>query len=220
MKQLLLFMMIIMLTSCNSQIDLETLKFDTSISSIVNDSTKFAKDKNIDYGLVAYSTEDIDKFRYGNINISSFSMKDNAKNSLITYTSTLTFYVDNFKNNKLSGLIIKNENENESEGIKLLKHFKTKLGKPLLENHNDSDDFIQSAYLWDNKKNNQVVYITQHTEYFSEEKNRFISTEITILKSGMKLKPREDNNPENIKKILEENPNAFDVLEILKSRFY
>lgn len=26
--------------------------------------------------------------------------------------------------------------------------------------------------------------------------------------------PSPDNNPENIKKLLEENPNAFDVLEI------
>ena len=28
-----------------------------------------------------------------------------------------------------------------------------------------------------------------------------------------------DDLPENIKKILEENPNAFDVLEIFKSNF-
>lgn len=216
---LLLFMISTMITSCNSQTDLETLKFATDVSSIikVKDTTKFKKDKTVRYGLVAYTTDDIDNFRYANVDFSNLSIKDDAKNSLITYTSDLSIYVDNFKSNKLSGLIIKIEKE--SEGKVLLNYMKTKLGKPLLENIYNKDNHVQSSYLWDDKKGNQLVYVTQDTKYFSGEKNKFISTEVTILKRGMKLTPDEGNNPENIKKILEENPNAFDVLEILKSRF-
>lgn len=208
----------LIITSCNSQTDLETLKFDTDILSIIKDTTRFEKDESIRYGLVAYVTTDIDNFKYGNVNLSKLVIKDNAKNSLIKYTSNLSFYVDNFKNNKLSGLIIKNENENE--GKNLLTHIKTKLGKPLLENLYNKNNHIQSKYLWDDKKGNQLVYITQNTEYYNNDKNRFVSTEVTILKKGIKLNPDPGNNPETIKKILEENPNAFDLLEILKSRFH
>lgn len=208
------------ITSCNSQTDLESLKFDTDVSSIikVKDTTKFKKDKTLRYGLVAYTTDDIDNFKYGNINFSNLLIKDDAKNSLITYTSDLSFYVDNFNSNKLSGIIIKIENE--SEGKILLNYMKTKLGKPLLKNIDNEDNHLESSYLWDDKKENQLVYATQYTKYFSGKKNRFISTEVSILKRGMKLTPDEGNNPESIKKILKENPNAFDVLEILKSRFY
>jgi hypothetical protein len=217
---LLLFMISTMVTSCNSQTDLETLKFDTDVSSIikVNDTTKFKKDKTVRYGLVAYTTDDIDNFRYANVDFSKLSIKDDAKNSLITYTSDLSIYVDNFKSNKLSGIIIKIENENE--GKSLLNYMKTKLGKPLMKNIDNEDNHLESSYLWDDEKRNQLVYVTQYTKYFSGEKNRFISTEVSILKRGMKLTPDEGNNPESIKKILKENPNAFDVLEILKSRFY
>lgn len=217
---LLLFMISSIITSCNSQTDLESLKFDTDVSSIikVKDTTKFKKDKTLRYGLVAYTTDDIDNFKYGNINFSNLLIKDDAKNSLITYTSDLSFYVDNFNSNKLSGIIIKIENE--SEGKILLNYMKTKLGKPLLKNIDNEDNHLESSYLWDDKKENQLVYATQYTKYFSGKKNRFISTEVSILKRGMKLTPDEGNNPESIKKILKENPNAFDVLEILKSRFY
>lgn len=217
---LLLFMISTMVTSCNSQTDLESLKFDTDVSSIINvkDTTKFKKNKTLSYGLVAYTTDDIDNFRYANVNFSNLSIKDDAKNSLIRYTSDLSFYVDNFNSNKLSGIKIKIENE--SEGKILLNYMKTKLGNPLMKNIDNEDNHLESSYLWDDEKRNQLVYVTQDTKYFSGEKNRFISTEVSILKRGMKLTPDEGNNPETIKKILKENPNAFDVLEILKSRFY
>lgn len=205
------------ITSCNSQsVDLEKLKFDTDLTLII-DTTKFEKDNNIRYGLVGYVTEDIEKFKYGNVNFSNITIKDKAKNSLIKYSSTLSFYVDNFKSNKLSGLIIKIENENE--GKSLLQYLNNKLGKPLKQNLYSEDNHIENSFLWDDQKGGQLVYIEQHTENFSEGKDKFIATEVTILKRGIKLAPDKRNNPETIKKLLEENPKAFDVLEILKSRF-
>ena len=54
--------------------------------------------------------------------------------------------------------------------------------------------------------NNQIYYITK----------------IIILKDKLKAKVDlndKRNDSENIKKILKENPNAFDVLEIYKSNF-
>jgi hypothetical protein len=201
-KVITLFMTSLIITSCNSQTDLETLKLDTNISSTL-ENTKFEKDKNIDFGLVAYVTEDIENF--------------NSKNSLIKYSSNLSIYVDNFKSNNLSG--IKIEIKNEIEGGNLLKYVKSTLGKPLLENIYDQDNQVQSSYLWDDKKNNQIIYINQQTETYNDPEEKFVSTDITILKKGLKMIPSSGNNPENIKKILEENPNAFDVLEVFKSYF-
>lgn len=215
-KVITLFMTSLIIISCNSQTDLETLKLDTNISSTL-ENTKFEKDKNIDFGLVAYVTEDIEFFKYGNVNFSNFTIKDNSKNSLIKYSSNLSIYVDNFKSNKLSG--IKIEIENEIEGKNLLKYVKSKLGKPLLENIYDQDNQVQSSFLWDDKKNNQLIYINQQTETYNDPEEKFVSTDITILKKGLKMIPSSGNNPENIKKILEENPNAFDVLEVFKSYF-
>lgn len=192
------------------------IKIDTNISSTL-ENTKFEKDKNIDFSLVAYITEDIENFKYGNVNFSNLTIKDDSKNSLIKYISSLSIYVDSFKSNKLSGL--KFEIKNESEGKSFLKYIKTKLGKPLLENIYDKDNQVQSGYLWDDKKNNQVVYISQQTEYYNDPEEKFVSTDVTILKKGLKMIPSPDNNPENIKKLLEENPNAFDVLEIFKNYF-
>lgn len=217
MKQLILLIIIsLVMTSCNSQTDLETLKIDTNVSSTLA-NTKFEKEKNIDFGLVTYVTEDIENFKYGNVNFSNHTIKDNSKNSLIKYSSTLSIYVDDFKSNKLSG--IKIEIENEIEGKNLLKYVKSTLGKPLLENVYNKDNQVQSGFLWDDKKNNQVVYISQQTEYYNDPEERFVSTDITILKKGLKMIPSLENKPENIKKLLEENPNAFDVLEVFKSYF-
>lgn len=210
--------MILAVTSCNSQTDFEKLKFDTDISSIIKDSAKFEKSKFTNYSLAAYTTENIDLFKYGNISFSNLKLKDTKKNSLISYTSEINLYVDNFKSNKFSGIIIKTENENE--GKKLSNYIKTKLGKPLLENYYNKKEHLQASYLWDDKKRELLIYLTQDTKYFSDKQNKFISTELTVFKRGLKVLPDEGNNPENIKKILEENPNALDMIEILKSRFY
>ncbi|OXA94371.1 hypothetical protein [Flavobacterium hercynium] len=218
-KTFFLLTLPLLIISCTTtSTDLETLKFDTDILSIIKDSTKFEKDKNVDYGNVAYVTEEVDIFKYGNVVFSNLKMRDTEKNSLISYTSSISLYVDNFKSNKFSGYIL--TIENEKEGIELLNYIKGKFGKPLRENIYNKNNHLQSNYLWDDKKRNQVVYISQNTESFSGGKNKFISTELTVLKRGLKLVPDEGTDPEKLKKILEENPNALEVIEILKNRFY
>ena len=58
MKQLILIIVSLLITSCSSQTDLETLKLTQTFHQhwrIQNSK----KDKNIDFSLVAYITEDI-----------------------------------------------------------------------------------------------------------------------------------------------------------------
>lgn len=209
---------LILLQSCNSKTDLEKFKFDTDVSLIVKDTTQFEKGSDIIFPLLSYQTYKIKDYSYGKINFTDYNIKDTAKNSLIKYESSLSLLVDDYKSNKLVGYAIRIEKEDE--GSNLFKYIKNKLGKPLKQNIYNKDNHVQSSYLWDDKKRNQLIYIKQNTEYFSGHKNRFISTELAFFKRGITFTPDEGNNPENIKKLLEENPNAFDVLEILKSRFY
>jgi uncharacterized protein YcfL len=216
-KLIFLFIISLMISSCNSQTDLETLKFDTDVSLIIKDTTKFEKGNDIIFPFLSYKTSKISDYSFGKLSLTNYNIKDTAKNSLITYTSDLSLFVDNYKSNRLAGFAIRIKKENE--GNDLFNYIKTKLGKPLMENIYNKDNIVQNRFLWDDKKGNQLVYITQNTNSFSDDKNSFVATELAVFKRNMTLKPDENNDPEGIKKLLEENPKAFDLIEILKSRF-
>jgi hypothetical protein len=215
---LLLFLTSFMIISCNSQTDLETLKFDTDISLTIKDTTKFEKGNDIIFPFLSYTTYKISNYSYGKISLTNYNIKDTAKNSLITYDSNLSLFVDNYQSNKLVGFAIRIEKEDE--GNDLFNYIKIKLGKPLMKNIDNEDNHLQSSYLWDDKNGNQLVYITQNTNSFSDGKNSFVATELAIFKRNMTIKPDANNDPERVNKLLEENPKAFDLIEILKSRFY
>lgn len=218
MKNLiLLFTITLMITSCNSQTDLEKIKLDTNVSSIVKDSTKFEKENDVIFPFISYETNKVNNYSFGKLSFTNYRIEDTDKNSLINYESRISFFVDNYESNKLLGFAIRIEKEDE--GNDLFIYVKNKLGKPLKQNVYNKDNHVQSSYLWDDKARNQLIYIKQNTEYFSNEKNKFISTELAVFKRGLKLNPDEGTDSQKIKKLLDENPNAFDVLEILKNRF-
>ncbi|WP_194138891.1 hypothetical protein [Flavobacterium hungaricum] len=218
MKNLiLLFTITLMITSCNSQTDLEKIKLDTNVSSIVKDSTKFEKENDVIFPFISYETNKVNNYSFGKLSFTNYRIEDTDKNSLINYESRISFFVDNYESNKLLGFAIRIEKEDE--GNDLFNYVKNKLGKPLKQNVYNKDNHVQSSYLWDDKARNQLIYIKQNTEYFSNEKNKFISTELAVFKRGLKLNPDEGTDSQKIKNLLDENPNAFDVLEILKNRF-
>ncbi|MBE8725690.1 hypothetical protein C4F50_12110 [Flavobacterium sp. KB82] len=206
-----------MITSCNSQTDLEKIKLDTNVSSIVKDSTKFEKENDVIFPFISYETNKVNNYSFGKLSFTNYRIEDTDKNSLINYESRISFFVDNYESNKLLGFAIRIEKEDE--GNDLFNYVKNKLGKPLKQNVYNKDNHVQSSYLWDDKARNQLIYIKQNTEYFSNEKNKFISTELAVFKRGLKLNPDEGTDSQKIKNLLDENPNAFDVLEILKNRF-
>lgn len=217
MKLSILILITLMITSCNSQTDLEKIKLDTNVSSIVKDSTKFEKENDVIFPFISYETNKVNNYSFGKLSFTNYRIEDTDKNSLINYESRISFFVDNYESNKLLGFAIRIEKEDE--GNDLFIYVKNKLGKPLKQNVYNKDNHVQSSYLWDDKARNQLIYIKQNTEYFSNEKNKFISTELAVFKRGLKLNPDEETDSQKIKNLLDENPNAFDVLEILKNRF-
>lgn len=217
MKQIgTIFLICSVMVSCNSQINVENIEFGEDISKIIN-LKEMNKESDLIFGLSSYKTEKLNNLKYGKVIFSDYSLGDNAKNSSISYHSSLSFLVDNYNSNKLSGFLI--GIDKEEEGNKLLDYLKVKLGKPLLQEINKKDKHLQSKYLWDSEKYNQLVYINQYTEYYDNLHKSFITTKVTIVKRGITLTPDAGSNPESIKNILEENPHAFDVIEILKSTF-
>jgi hypothetical protein len=148
---------------------------------------------------------------------SNFIKNDIVNNSLISYQSNIRFLVTDYQSNKFAGFIF--VIENKKEGVDLLKYIKNKKGSPVLQDIIDKDNYVQSQYFWYNDNSGFIIYLSQITKSFSKDKNPFISTELTILKKGLKAIPLSNNDPETIKEFLEHNPNGFDLIEIYKSKF-
>ncbi len=121
-KFLLMLALVILTTSCNSQVDIETLKFNSDISNTI-DIQNMEKESEPNFGQSTYKTYNLNNFKYDDIILNDYILEDKAENSLIKYRSSLSFLVDNFNSNKLTGFII--EIQKEDEGNKLLEYFKT-----------------------------------------------------------------------------------------------
>ena len=90
MKQLfLLFISSLIFTSCNSQTNLETLKFDKSIPEDIKKIKDVEKDDNGTYGLKSYRTTQLDYFKFGEVFFSKYIVPngyDDAYSNIYIYT--------------------------------------------------------------------------------------------------------------------------------------
>lgn len=221
MKQLTLLIAIsLMISSCNSRTDLETLKFGNKISLPNN----LEKDYSIYVPLEGiYNAKDISKFQYANIEFISDSIK--FKNEGVTYKNSLNIIVDSYDSNKYLGFELELIDEKTSD--KFLDVLMKKYGKPLKEYKYLKKEDKDIDYLWQNKSTNEIILFKKHNENvhtsLNGKDNALLSeTRIIIVKDGLSAKPdlnNPRNTPEKIKAILDSNPNAFDVLEIFKNYF-
>ncbi|TWP24841.1 hypothetical protein ETU10_02445 [Apibacter muscae] len=84
------------MVSCQSQTDLEALKFGTDISTLLNKLEDQHKDSNYNIPRYGYSTKQLDHFTIGNIALNTYSF-DNYYN---TRDNELYLAVDSYKNNQ------------------------------------------------------------------------------------------------------------------------
>ena len=56
----------------NQKIDLENLKFDTTVSEIVKSNKNLVKHQDTYYGLMSYRTNDLKDFTFGNVLFSKY----------------------------------------------------------------------------------------------------------------------------------------------------
>ncbi|MFW0714714.1 hypothetical protein [Pedobacter sp. N23S346] len=107
-------------TSCTSQTDLEALKFDEDISKIIDGHKEFRKNLAGSYGLNGYSSTQLDGFKIGSAEISTYEVpKGNVSDH-----SDLWIYIDNYNTKKLLGYKYSSADEEESK--KVLDYLKSK----------------------------------------------------------------------------------------------
>ena len=84
---LLMLALVILTTSCNSQVDIETLKFNSDISNTI-DIQNMEKESEPNFGQSTYKTYNLNNFKYDDIILNDYILEDKAENSLIKYRSS------------------------------------------------------------------------------------------------------------------------------------
>ncbi len=182
MKNLLFLIIIItVISSCTSQTDLETLKFDKEIPEIIKTINDLEKDTDAIYGLKSFSTDELQNFRFGD----SFFSKDSVPNGYAYSKNYIYIHVDNFNENKYLGFSLNLVNENET--IALLKYIKKKFGNP--EERDTGGNGI--ALFWQVEKPKQWIFLKQYKESNREDKT-YLNTTITIVKQGIRVENTTD----------------------------
>ncbi|TWP29895.1 hypothetical protein ETU09_02625 [Apibacter muscae] len=200
MKKLLSFLFcIFLMVSCQSQTDLEALKFGTDISTLLNKLEDQHKDTDYNIPRYGYSTQQLDHFMIGNIALNTYSF-DNYYNTL---DNELYLAVDSYKNNQyvgFSALIQDTEKEQE-----LTDYFLSQMGVPIKKYINEKKEkgYLDAQYLWDDPKNDRLVYIDRHhtrnKKGNTEEEIRFVETIFLIVERGLIFVPNKGTNPETKK---------------------
>lgn len=180
---LLLFMTSLMIISCNSQTDLDSLKFGDNVLTIIKDIKGIEKTREIDYGLLSYETQELENFKFGDVAISKFKIPDSYDYG----SNKLSMHVDQYDSNKYLGTTLEITNIEESK--KILMYLEQKYGKP--EKRYQAGDNNGKAYLWDIEPLKKTILVTQVTEY-TRKNNTYLYTRIVIVKEGIRLENTDD----------------------------
>ncbi|TWP29897.1 hypothetical protein ETU09_02635 [Apibacter muscae] len=213
MKKLLsLLFCIFLMVSCQSQTDLEALKFGTDIESLLKGLEDKYRDNSTYIPFPEYKMTELNCFKIGGITLNNYSLYNKV------YLA-----VDSYKNNQFIGyVVIIQDPEKEQE---LTDYFLSQMGEPIKKYINEKKEkgYLDAQYLWDDSQKDRLVYIYRHhtqTKKGNEgEEMALVRTIFMTIKKGLVATPDKNNNPENVKKLLEENPRAFEVLEMIKAWF-
>jgi hypothetical protein len=173
--------------SCNSQTDLEPLKFGTPIPENIKNIKNIKdveKDDNGTYGLKSYRSTELDNFKFGEVSFSKYAVPNGYDDAY----SDIYIHVDNFEQNNYLGFSI--SIANDQEGTALLNYLKKKLGKAE-ERVNALENGI--ALVWERKDSKQWILLEQNTEN-TRDRKKYLTTEITVVKQGTRV--LNSKNPE------------------------
>ncbi|MBC6112943.1 hypothetical protein ACFOG5_11565 [Pedobacter fastidiosus] len=158
-------------TSCNSQTDLESLSFDQDISKVIENHKEFRKNTGGSNGLKAYSSSDLDGFKIGSAQISTYELpKGNASDH-----SDLWIFIDNYNSKKFLGYSYSSANEDESK--KVLNYLKSKYKRFVTNTDKTHGDF----YFWDLPELNKWIFVDQANSI------NHIQTTFTVVKRGLRV---------------------------------
>jgi hypothetical protein len=182
MKQLILLIIIsLMVTSCNSQTDLETLKFNEQIPETIKKINGIEEDTDPIYGLKSFTTDELQNFKFGD----SFFTKYSVPKGYAYSKNYIHIHVDNFDENKYLGFSL--NIANDEQGIALLKYLKKKFGKP--EERDTEGNGI--ALFWQVEQPKQWIFLKQYKEITRDDKT-YLNTTVTIVKQGVRVENTTD----------------------------
>jgi hypothetical protein len=183
MKKIILIVMAsLIITSCNSQTDLETLKTQQDISEVIKEIKNMEKTTDADYGLATYDTEDLQNFKFGDISLSKYSMPDGYSYSV----NSLSIHVDEFGSNKFLGVTINIVKKDEAE--KMLLYLTEKYGTP----NNRETAGNGKALFWNVSKSKKWIFFTTQKDY-TRKNSTYTSTKIMIIEEGIRVGNSKDN---------------------------
>jgi hypothetical protein len=176
MKSKILLLMGLMIVSCKGQTDLENLKYDESITKIIETINDKKEDRDPTYGLLSYRIDNLNGFKYGDVSFSKFSVNQGYDDSY----SEIYLHVNNYSENKFLGFSM--QIAKEEEGKKLVDYLKKKYGNPDDRETGDNG----TASFWNLDKNKQWIFLIQSTEK-TKTKANYLNTSVVIVKQGVRV---------------------------------
>lgn len=175
-------MISILLSSCKNKdkIDLETLSLNENVTDLFKDTKTFGELREINTTLPVKYSNDINKFKFGNVNFNNTYEKE------IVY-SKVGLILENKNSTQISGIVLNIESTEES--IALLNYLKTKIGNPTILSPepliNRSGELLgYSAYTW-NINNTKSMVLSQSYEYTDGKKT--IASLLYLVNKNVKV---------------------------------
>lgn len=189
----------VIVSSCTSQTDLESLVNDQDIPVLLKNTIEVHEIADPDYGLLCYDTKEAQNFKFGSVAFSKFSLKDGFDYS----SNSVKICVDNHQSKRYLGTII--NLVKEDEGKELATYLNNKYGNP--EQRDTGENGI--ALFWNVDEKNQWIFLIQNTEY-TRKKDSYLSTKVIVIKQGVRV---ENSNDSDVFSILDNFNLAYPKVE-------
>lgn len=179
------------MVSCDSQKnDLLSIPFDQPVTELIH-TNKLQGTQDVNYGVYSYQTDQLDKFRIGNINLKTYAYP----NSAAADYNNLQMYVDNRKSQRYLGFRYTTVKQDEITA--LLEQLKKQY--PEFERRKDSPG---DAYFWDLKSLNAWLF---YYPSFSRDKNdkNFLHSNFLFVKKGTRVENSKDTSVFTIWQLME-----------------
>lgn len=172
---------VIGVTSCNSQnrSDLLAMKFNQPISDLIN-TNKLKESQDIIYGIYSYETDQLDGFRLGDVNLSTYKY---PKSAAADYNN-IEVYVDNRTAKQYLGFRYTTVKQEEIK--QLIEYFKRKY--PTYAERKDSGG---EAYFWDLSSLNAWLFYYPSIS-IDGNGEKFLNSNFLFVKKGTRMENSQD----------------------------
>ncbi|MGO3183388.1 MAG: hypothetical protein ACTIJ9_11205 [Aequorivita sp.] len=186
----------IVLTSCQSKIDLSTISFQQNVDNFIKDKSSFVSDNiHPSTGLPVLYTYNIDGYNYGSLNLKSNPEENLGKNTV----GFFLYEPYSKKENKIAGIIIEYNDQKNALFDELVKKF----GNPQLLAEEPKTEFEgiihgMAAYKWSPNQNYTIILTKS---YATKNQKQDISTTVYIVSNN--AIDQTDKNRKSVERLIQ-----------------